>query len=141
MKTPAEIKEYLEAQEWYSDFVKNILNHNTSEEVIGNVFAGSYGKETISSAFPWDKSEEGSDFWKNIDKKFSYWFDSDDYYYHCKVTVCSFKRNRDSKLERGIMVYTETEKSIIIDKFGNPVESVYIYNIYFDEGTFITELK
>lgn len=141
MKTPAEIKEYLEAHEWYNDFVKNTLNHNTSEEIIGNVFTGSYGKETISSAFLWDKGERGFDFWKNVHKRFSYWFDSDDYYYRCKVTVCSFKRNKDSKFEKGIMVYTENEKSIIIDKFGSPVESVYTYNIYFDEGAFVTKLK
>lgn len=141
MKTPAEIKEYLEAHEWYNDFVVNTLNLNKSQNDINKVFSGYYGKKTISSAFLWDKGERGFDFWKNVHKKFSYWFDSDDYYYRCKVAVCSFKRSKDSKFERGIMIYTENEKSIIIDKFGNPVESVYTFNIYFAEGSFITSLK
>lgn len=142
MKTPAEIKEYLQVHEWYNDFVDSSMKHYNSKNETEKVIRGLYGSETISRAFLWDESVKGFKFWHKVHKEFRSWYNNtDDNYYRCRVAVCSFKRDSLSKYERGIIVYAEDDKSIIIDKYGKIVKSVYTFNIYFDEGSFITSLK
>lgn len=142
MKNPAEIKEYLEVHEWYNDFVDSAMKHYKSKGEVNKIIKGVYGSETISRGFLWDESIRSFNFWHKVHKEFRNWYNStDDNYYRCKVAVCSFKRDSLSKYERGIIVYAEDDKSIIIDKYGKAVKSVYTFNIYFAEGSFITSLK
>lgn len=80
MKTPEQIKAWLEAQPWYEQFknytlredlngdVKNLKAH--SEETL----SGLNGELTIALAFVWNKTDEGYKFWDYIDTRFIEWY-------------------------------------------------------------------
>ena len=76
MKTKEEIKKWLEKQEWFKAYVKNIYidrlgsDHSAMERLL----SGSVEKDTISGAFIWDNTEEGSKFWNNVNKEFQNWY-------------------------------------------------------------------
>lgn len=58
----------------------------------------------------------------------------------CKVCVCMFRRTADKPYERGINIFNEDNKSIIIDKEGKLVTEIYDNTSISDDGCFITKL-
>lgn len=75
MKTPEQIKEWLEKQEWYPQFVENMIN--LRETPYDLILAGEEGFNTIISSFMWCLTSEGTDFWTKVDEKFRDWFEKD----------------------------------------------------------------
>lgn len=77
MKKPEQIKEWLQQQEWYPQFRMNTFaccGVRTAEKVLN----GECLKGTILLSFDWRATEEGFDFWHNIEKQFLKWFNKED---------------------------------------------------------------
>lgn len=76
MKTKEEIKKWIEKQEWFKAYVKNIyINRlDSNPSAMERFLSGSKEKDTISGAFIWDNTEEGGKFWNNVDKEFQNWY-------------------------------------------------------------------
>lgn len=72
MKTPEQIKEYLQKQEWYPLFVENLLKSNFSKNVIMDFISGNYKEWTISAARM--LFTENGKYWKDIERKFLWWY-------------------------------------------------------------------
>lgn len=144
MKTPEEIRAYLESQEWFEDFKENCINWKGEEHFL-NILNGDSKSLTIFTAFCWrDCLKRNEEFWEELDKSFREWYNTKTIKYtsfDCKVSVCQFRRKANSKYERGIMIFVEDNRSIIIDKNGKIVKKIYNYNLFFDEGSFITNLN
>lgn len=66
MKTPEQITSWLEKQEWYQQFVANIIAQNLK------------GASTIGEAFVWDMTPEGFSFWRRINKDFLRWYNKEE---------------------------------------------------------------
>ena len=83
MKTPEQIKAWLEAQPWYELFKSYTLDEdaNPHTDVDGfkydseKTLSGIRGDSTIVSAFVWRRTNEGYDFWNNVNNQFYEWYD------------------------------------------------------------------
>lgn len=64
MKTPEQIKEWLQKQEWYPLYKSNA----------GKEPGGRLGSRTISSAFYWKETPQGYAFWSKINGQFLLWY-------------------------------------------------------------------
>lgn len=75
MKTPEQIKAWLEAQPWYEQFENNVIGNRfkTAKEISGT-FSGEDGVITIAFAFSWQLTDEGFVFWKAIGEQFRKWY-------------------------------------------------------------------
>ena len=79
MKSPEQIKAWLEAQPWYGAFRyytqnKNV-NHTASIKIDSETtLSGRRGDSTINLAFIWAETNEGYEFWKNVDALFFEWY-------------------------------------------------------------------
>ena len=90
---PEEIEEWLKTRKWYTDFRDNIqqdilnkyrlddgslqLTAEISAEInckVIEVISGLIDKETISSAFSWMDSPEGSVYWGEKEYEFLKWY-------------------------------------------------------------------
>ena len=78
MKTPEQIKEWLEGQPWYEQYKTNLFRQNDSSKESLEFLLGNAGLTTISKAFCWGTTEEGFDFWNEVDEKFTDWFDREE---------------------------------------------------------------
>lgn len=78
MKTPEQIKAWLEAQPWYEQFENNVMGNwcNTTKEKM-RTLSGENGIITIALAFSWQISDEGFCFWKDIDEQFRNWYNEE----------------------------------------------------------------
>jgi hypothetical protein len=76
MKTKEEVKKWIEKQEWFKTYVKNIYidRLDSDPSTMERFLSGSKGKDTISGAFIWGNTEEGGKFWNNVDKEFQNWY-------------------------------------------------------------------
>lgn len=73
-KTSDEIRSYLKKQKWYESF-RNHVKHSVgpvSRHL--SILFGKVGEDTISAAFPWDKTLEGDLFWIRVDSNFRKWY-------------------------------------------------------------------
>ena len=83
MKTPEQIKAWLEAQPWYELFKSYTLDEdaNPDTDVDGlkynseKTLSGIRGDSTIVFAFVWCRTNEGYDFWNNVNNQFYEWYD------------------------------------------------------------------
>lgn len=75
MKTPEQIKEWLERQPWYEQYKTNLFQQSDSSLESRECLSGQAGLHTISGAFCWQITEEGFDFWNDVDRKFMDWFE------------------------------------------------------------------
>lgn len=78
MKTPEQIKAWLEAQPWYEQFKNYTLNPDMNpakrlEIDSTDALSGDWRDLTILCAFNWLKTNEGYMFWVNIDSQFRKW--------------------------------------------------------------------
>ena len=80
MKTPEQIKAWLEAQPWYEQFKSYTLREDLNYDVkdikahSAKVLSGLNDDLTIAFAFVWDGTNEGYRFWDNIDTQFIKWY-------------------------------------------------------------------
>lgn len=79
MKTPEQIKEWLEDKPWYSKYKAHVLeklcySHKTKDEILSRM----KGKMTFLFAFSWKESDEGFDFWHDINNQFQKWLHDDE---------------------------------------------------------------
>ena len=92
-RTPLEIECWLKKQPWYISFKYNIqqsvldkyrfeddflhITDKIKDEVdqkLDNVLSGDLDKQTISSAFPWMTTDEGTKYWAAVEYKFLKWY-------------------------------------------------------------------
>lgn len=78
MKTQEQIKEWLERQPWYEQYKTNLFQQSDSSLESRKYLSGQAGFHTISKAFCWGTTEEGFDFWNEVDEKFTDWFDREE---------------------------------------------------------------
>ena len=80
MKTAEQIAEYLREQDWFSAYIDN-LKRKDLKPLAGGTYedhiSGRKGLCTISNAFYWTKTEQGNEFWSDIDDEFVKWWDND----------------------------------------------------------------
>ena len=69
MKTKEQILDWLDEQPWASEFYKTVFTLRVNSSL-------SYNESFISTAFEWDKTEQGQDIWQKRDKKFRKWYNS-----------------------------------------------------------------
>ena len=76
MRTKEEIKNWLEKQPWFKNYVKNIylLRLQSDPSVMERFISGSKEEDTIGAAFIWDSTNEGYGFWACADKEFRNWY-------------------------------------------------------------------
>lgn len=73
MRTPEEIREYLKSQKWYDLYEDNLLS--MYKNGVGEQFLkGEKGYQTIRTAFIWDCTAQGKEYWEAIDKEFQKWY-------------------------------------------------------------------
>ena len=78
MKTPEQIKAWMEAHPWYEQFEKNVFGswfYTTKE--IDRTLSGENGIKTIVLAFDWQVTNEGFGFWDNINDYFLEWYNEE----------------------------------------------------------------
>ena len=83
MKTPEQIKAWLEAQPWYEQFKNNTLNGFVNFDVNVNqssaeTLLGKRGESTIMLAFYWEATDEGAGFWNEVDFQFREWYHNEE---------------------------------------------------------------
>ena len=71
MKTKEQILDWLDEQSWASEFYKTVFTLRVNSSL-------SYNESFISTAFEWDKTEQGQDIWRKRDKEFRKWYNSND---------------------------------------------------------------
>lgn len=59
--------EWILKQPWLSQFINNCIEIETSPDMILAYLLGTNSYSTIFSAFPWEGTPEGRDFWSKID--------------------------------------------------------------------------
>lgn len=74
MKTPAQIRAWLESREWFPQFRKNTVeyDHHATE-----VLSGDRGEYTVFDAFRWVYAPEGQRFWQDRNEEFWEWYFSE----------------------------------------------------------------
>lgn len=76
MKTQQEIKEWLESQEWFDAFKRNIMTETESEDYLNEILSGDYLEGTIFAAFLWREAPEGRSFWIYKNREFLEWYNN-----------------------------------------------------------------
>lgn len=92
-REPIEIEIWLKTRTWYNDFVSDIKNEiiesyrdedgtmnlsqqimNEIEQKTNEIISGGYDKNTISSAFCWNTSLKGTEYWGKREYEFLMWY-------------------------------------------------------------------
>lgn len=75
MKTPEQIRAWLESREWWPQFRRNTVefDYRTAE-----VLSGDRGEDTILDAFCWVYAPEGLSFWTEKNWEFQKWYKAND---------------------------------------------------------------
>jgi hypothetical protein len=77
-REPVEIECWLKTRKWYPEFYSNIqkamLSNPDMEYDIEEIVTGRLNTLTISSAFPWVDTDEGSVYWGEREKEFLKWY-------------------------------------------------------------------
>ena len=74
-RKPGEIQQWLKAQSWWEAFKANYEQQNNEDgrvseyRTMTELLQKSW-QEPIASAFFWDRTPEGHEYWANIDKQF-----------------------------------------------------------------------
>ena len=79
MKTPEQIKAWLEARPWYEQFKNNTVNSIANfcvdiERDSKRTLSGERKDSTILLAFSWLRTNEGRSFWQKVDYQFRGWY-------------------------------------------------------------------
>lgn len=105
MKTEQEIKEWLESRPWFKKFKRNLEKQAKLtpelQKTVYDILEGQYGYSTISAAFNWETTPEGTYFWAKRNTEFIRWLDygwesedeGKDYLKYCLcfiIFVCGF---------------------------------------------------
>lgn len=68
MKSRRQILEWLDKRVWKDKFYENHFRYGTKDI--------KYNEDFILSAFPWNETEQGSMYWKQVDKEYFNWYRS-----------------------------------------------------------------
>lgn len=79
MRRPGEVQKWIKSQWWWPLFRADFKEQKCTYPTMTELLQKSY-QEPIASAFYWDRTPEGFDFWKDIDNQFL------DFYYADKDT-------------------------------------------------------
>ena len=74
MKTPEQIKAWLEAQPWYEWFKENIESFRPNRNYTNKILNGGFGERTMEGRFLWSQSREGYCFWSAALREFLRWY-------------------------------------------------------------------
>lgn len=78
MKTDKEIVQWLKDKGVYDKFIHYVENDELNDEdEVQSYISGEMGIMTLEYSFDWVTTEEGSDFWANIDNEFLEWVEYD----------------------------------------------------------------
>lgn len=69
-RKPGEIQKWLKEQPWWGAFKLNYETQKTSEFKTMTELLQKSWQEPIASAFYWDRTPEGHEYWNKIDKQF-----------------------------------------------------------------------
>lgn len=76
MKTAEQNKEYLESKTWYEIYKRNVI-HSFHDVRLSNQYLNECdGIKTIFSAFPFQYTREGTEFWMKMYMDFCNWYES-----------------------------------------------------------------
>ena len=103
MKTKEQIIEWLNAQEWYDAFAKNVSPVTIKDHVVLCI-AERQANMIIGSAFDWEATDEGTKFWNDANTKFLQWLYSDE---QAEQSSDRWIFDRGSKEAPFYMVYAE----------------------------------
>lgn len=70
VSSSGQVQQWLKSQPWWEAFKANFETQKTSEFRTMTELLQKAWNEPIASAFYWDRTPEGFEFWKNIDDKF-----------------------------------------------------------------------
>ena len=73
MKTKQEIFDYISKQTWYESFCTNCFKSACKLDD----YKFKFGPSLIYSAFNWDVTPEGFDYWDVIDDKYKNWYNTE----------------------------------------------------------------
>ena len=83
-RTPLEIERWLMSQDWFTLWWNNTMLYLKEEydddldaayeKAMDILTKGEYDKQTISSAFPWSTTKEGTEYWARAEYKFLKWY-------------------------------------------------------------------
>ena len=107
MKTKEQIIEWLNAQEWYDAFAKNVSPVTIKDHVVLCI-AERQANIIIGSAFDWEATDEGTKFWNDANTKFLQWLYSDE---QTEQSADRLIFDRGSKEAPFYMVYAEGKSS------------------------------
>lgn len=76
MKTQKQIRKWLQTQEWYPQFKKNMRKEPEDKQKY--ILIGKAYSETIKGAFIWNGTPEGINFWWNVNIQFLKWYEKEE---------------------------------------------------------------
>ena len=81
MKTKKEVKAWFLNQAWFYAFEENLREYYPTDfdDYINDMDSEGTLFIAIKEAFLWDDTKEGLAFWKEVDKKYCFWFNHDFY--------------------------------------------------------------
>lgn len=75
MRTPGEIEKWLKKQKWFDKFYDHCRKqHFYDLKFVEGIMSGNHGVETIMDAFKWCITDEGADYWYDVQKTFWKWY-------------------------------------------------------------------
>lgn len=82
-KTPQQVMEWLQAQEWYPKFVENYskCKWNDGRDIecfVKEFYDEGKGEDLICGAFVWNATREGLMYWGRVDGKFRKWYNKEE---------------------------------------------------------------
>lgn len=114
-KSKEDIAKYLYTQEWFPKYVANIIIQSKCFE---EIITGIYGSDSIDVAFTWALTEEGWEFWHQIDLDFHKWYKEEVFINISKGEEFFFEDIKYRKITPNYAV--PVDKIICLDK-GTPV--------------------
>lgn len=76
MKTPEQIRRWLESHKWYGSFMRQTIE-SVMPTNAGRVLLGELGRHTITAGFIFRNSDEGYEFWHKVDNQFKEWYEKE----------------------------------------------------------------
>ena len=73
-RSKTDIQKWLKTRDWYEKYVENLKGEYQDISQRQKFLFGDKGASTISAAFLYMDTPEGSDYWVNIEEQFLKWY-------------------------------------------------------------------
>ena len=73
-RSKADIKKWLMARDWYERYVENLKGEYQDINQRQKFLLGDKGASTISSAFLYMDTPEGTEYWAKVEEQFLKWY-------------------------------------------------------------------